>query len=123
GEFGGAGGEAAVVSTSAHTATSTHATATSTSGGGNTTSASTVAASGPSTGTGATVCDSLDCGSCQNCAFAPGAACASTFDACMANAECMAFGDCINACPFDDPNTPANEELDCICSNDGSSCD
>lgn len=44
---------------------------------------------------------------------------------CNDNAECGAFLDCLNACPDDDPATPADENLACVCTPNaaGDACD
>lgn len=135
GSMGGAGGEdESGPATTGHGASSTHATTgvtSSTTTNGNTTTTAvgttgtSTATSGPSTTTGTSSggCDGLDCGSCQNCALAPGGPCEPEWNACNANSECIGLLDCMSACPVDDPSTVANEELDCICSNDGNNCD
>lgn len=58
---------------------------------------------------------------CLSCSQTIGA-CVSENETCGANAECGAFLDCLNACPDDDPATMADENLDCVCANDGTTC-
>lgn len=48
--------------------------------------------------------------------------CVGETQTCNDNAECGAFLDCLNLCPDDDPSTTADENLDCICANDGMAC-
>ena len=129
GSVGGAGGGGDVgPSTAAHGSSTTHAatasvTSTQVASSSQAAGPATTTGSGPSTSSGGTTCGSLPCDQCQSCALSPGGDCITQWNACAANSECGAFMNCISACPFDDPNTPGDEQLDCICSNDGTTCD
>jgi len=66
-------------------------------GMGNTTTTNTSTTSTTSTTTGPTTCDmSGDCGACAQCSMQ--GPCGPLFQACQANPECVAFGDCLNNC-------------------------
>lgn len=61
-----------------------------------------------------------DCTECQQCAA--NGPCAMEADQC--GSECIAVNDCLNACPSDNPATPADEFFACACGTDSMmSCD
>ncbi len=63
---------------------------------------------------GPTGCEnSGDCGTCIQCSTTEGA-CKPIADACLGDPECLAYGDCVGACPLDDPSTPTDESVACI---------
>ena len=60
-----------------------------------------------------------------------GGACLDEYTACFGpggdcdeggHPGCCEFFDCLVTCPADDPETTADEYLDCACSNDGTDC-
>jgi hypothetical protein len=96
---------------------------TSTTGSKMTTSSTSTGTTTGTTTTGGGDCGTLGCTDCQNCAQDPGGECNSLATTCDGNAECGAFLDCVDACPADDASTPdVDENFDCLCTNDGSSC-
>lgn len=96
-----------------------------------TSSSSTKATTGASmTTSGMTVdCSTLPCSDmdmdttndCLSCSQTIGN-CQVETQTCNDNAECGAFLDCLNTCPEDDPSTMNDENLDCLCANDGTTC-
>jgi hypothetical protein len=62
-----------------------------------TTTTNTTSTSTTTTTTGPTTCDmSGDCGACADCSIQ--GPCSPLFQACQANPDCNAFGDCLNNC-------------------------
>jgi len=49
-------------------------------------------------------------------------ACTGPAGTCQSNPDCANFLACVSNCPADDPATQTNENLDCLCENDGSAC-
>lgn len=102
---GGAGGTGAT--TGGDATSNTQAT---------TATANSAAVTVTSTGTGMIDCDATtDCGACQQCIFGEGGGCEFAYKACEVNDACFALSDCLNACPFDNPSTPIDEEQECLC--------
>lgn len=62
--------------------------------------------------------DMVDGNDCLSCSQTTGE-CKLEAETCGTNPECGAFVDCFTACPVDDPMTPADEELACLCTDDG----
>jgi hypothetical protein len=60
-----------------------------------------------------------------------GGICSADYDQCFGpngnctgggNPACCSFLNCVNACPADNPNTTTDENLNCLCTNNGSNC-
>lgn len=125
-DAGGFGGSADTVTTATTGATKATTAAT------NATTAATNVSVNASTTTGGPVAcadipvcsdmDMDDTNDCIGCAVAND--CSAEVQACAANMDCVAMDTCVNDCPSDNPATPENEFVDCLCTSaDGMTCD
>lgn len=113
GGFGGFGDDTTVTTGSTKT---TGVTTTTT-----TTTTTNVTVTNSTTGVGPVCEDEATCLDCQNCAA--NGACSAEAAACQAGSPCLALNTCLGACPQDNPATAdVDENLDCICTNDGMQC-